>query len=241
MILALDNGVAWAVMGRPCRQGAILVASGLPGRSSITLRRHRAPTERIARSPIRGIRISTLRHGDPSSPRLAHRPSRGMASLRPSPRSRMESSPRGRGGGFPFSAHESSPPGPPRPRLLDRVRAALRIRHYSRRTEEAYVAWILRHIRFPVGCWPSSCWAMNASAFTAVPGRSVQRSKVARRGELFVMWGRSRNRIRRVNRNVRPIAAALTARNILAIFWPDALRSRLGAGGGGGVRIPAGL
>jgi hypothetical protein len=32
------------------------------------------------------------------------------------------------------------------PRLLDRVRSALRARHYSRRTEEAYVAWIRRYI-----------------------------------------------------------------------------------------------
>jgi len=35
----------------------------------------------------------------------------------------------------------------PRPRLLDRVRSALRLRHYSRRTEEAYAAWIRRFIR----------------------------------------------------------------------------------------------
>ena len=45
-----------------------------------------------------------------------------------------------------FTVHESSPTDPPKPRLLDRVRAALRIRHYSRRTEEAYVAWIRRYI-----------------------------------------------------------------------------------------------
>src|SRR5712691_11009266 len=36
----------------------------------------------------------------------------------------------------------------PKPRLLDRVRAALRARHYSRRTEDAYVAWIRRYIFF---------------------------------------------------------------------------------------------
>ena len=30
------------------------------------------------------------------------------------------------------------------PRLLDQVRAAIRARHYSRRTEEAYVHWIRR-------------------------------------------------------------------------------------------------
>jgi integrase len=34
------------------------------------------------------------------------------------------------------------------PRLLDRVRLAIRARHYSIRTEEAYVAWIRRFILF---------------------------------------------------------------------------------------------
>ena len=36
---------------------------------------------------------------------------------------------------------ETPPPGAPKPRLLDRVHAAVRTRHYSRRTEKAYVAW----------------------------------------------------------------------------------------------------
>ena len=35
-----------------------------------------------------------------------------------------------------------------RPRLLDRAREALRLRHYSRRTERAYVAWMRRYILF---------------------------------------------------------------------------------------------
>jgi len=34
------------------------------------------------------------------------------------------------------------------PRLLDQVRAAIRTRHYSYRTEEAYVGWIRRFILF---------------------------------------------------------------------------------------------
>jgi integron integrase len=44
--------------------------------------------------------------------------------------------------------HETSPAEPPKPRLLDRVRVAIRGRHYSHRTEEAYVAWIRRYILF---------------------------------------------------------------------------------------------
>jgi integron integrase len=37
---------------------------------------------------------------------------------------------------------------PTLPRLLDRVRGVLRARHFSRRTEDAYVAWIRRFIFF---------------------------------------------------------------------------------------------
>jgi integron integrase len=35
-----------------------------------------------------------------------------------------------------------------KPRLLDLVRQAVRVRHYSYRTEKAYVHWIVRYIRF---------------------------------------------------------------------------------------------
>jgi len=37
---------------------------------------------------------------------------------------------------------------PPQSRLLDQVRAVIRSKHYSRRTEDTYVDWIARYIRF---------------------------------------------------------------------------------------------
>src|SRR5262249_18527079 len=40
------------------------------------------------------------------------------------------------------------PPTAPKPKLLDQVRQAIRARHYSLRTEEAYVAWVKRFILF---------------------------------------------------------------------------------------------
>jgi len=43
---------------------------------------------------------------------------------------------------------EAGPGDAPRPRLLDRVRQAIAARHYSRRTEKAYVHWIKRYILF---------------------------------------------------------------------------------------------
>jgi integrase len=45
-------------------------------------------------------------------------------------------------------ARESHAPEAPKLRLLDRVREAIRARHYSRRTEKTYVAWIRRYIFF---------------------------------------------------------------------------------------------
>lgn len=63
---------------------------------------------------------------------------------------------------------------PPKPRLLDRVRQALRLRHYSPRTEQAYVHWILRYIRFHDLRHPSEMGAEEVSRFLsslAVQGR----------------------------------------------------------------------
>jgi integron integrase len=45
-------------------------------------------------------------------------------------------------------SHDRGPTSGPPPRLLDRVRLALRARHYSLRTERTYVAWIRRFILF---------------------------------------------------------------------------------------------
>jgi len=36
----------------------------------------------------------------------------------------------------------------PKPKLLDQVRDAIRVKHFSMRTEEAYVHWIKRFIIF---------------------------------------------------------------------------------------------
>jgi integron integrase len=44
--------------------------------------------------------------------------------------------------GQPADSSQDSIDAPPAPRLIDRVRAAIRSRHYSRRTEKAYWFWI---------------------------------------------------------------------------------------------------
>jgi len=64
-----------------------------------------------------------------------------------------------------FRVRETPPPYPSRPRLLDRVRAAIRARHYSRRTEEAYVDWIRRFILFHGKRHPSDMGVPEVTAF----------------------------------------------------------------------------
>jgi len=62
-----------------------------------------------------------------------------------------------------LEVRESRPPRPPR--LFDRVREAARVRHCSRRTERAYLAWIRRFIFFYGKRHPAE---MGASEITKV-------------------------------------------------------------------------
>jgi integron integrase len=70
--------------------------------------------------------------------------------------------------------HEGGPPEPAKPRLLDLVRAAAQLRHCSRRTEAAYVAWIRRYIFFHGKRHPAELGAAEVTGFLsslAVHGR----------------------------------------------------------------------
>ncbi len=51
------------------------------------------------------------------------------------------------------------------PRLLDRVRDQIRFRHYSLRTEQAYVDWVRRYVRFNANRHPSELGAADLERF----------------------------------------------------------------------------
>ena len=85
--------------------------------------------------------------------------------------------PSDRVGGRAWSWREGRPPEPPRPRLLERVRQAMRARHLSRRTEEAYVAWIRRFIFFHHKALPMEMGADKVTAF--LTSLAVQANVVA--------------------------------------------------------------
>jgi site-specific recombinase XerD len=54
---------------------------------------------------------------------------------------------------------------PGQPKLLDRVRIALRTKHRSRRTEEAYAGWIRRYILFHRKRHPAEMGSEEVTAF----------------------------------------------------------------------------
>jgi len=54
---------------------------------------------------------------------------------------------------------------PNRPRLLDELRTALRMKHYSYRTEQSYVYWARRYILFHDKKHPNTMGAPEVRAF----------------------------------------------------------------------------
>jgi hypothetical protein len=69
------------------------------------------------------------------------------------------------GNAAPLIAREDGSPASRAPRLLDRVRDAVRARHYSRRTEKAYVGWIRRYIVFHGKRHPAEMGAPEITRF----------------------------------------------------------------------------
>jgi integron integrase len=63
----------------------------------------------------------------------------------------------------PPSAQTASPP--PKPKLLTQVRQAIRVRHYSPRTEEAYVYWVRRYVFFHKLRHPSEMGKLEINTF----------------------------------------------------------------------------
>jgi len=59
----------------------------------------------------------------------------------------------------------SVPPGPSGPRLIERLREAIRSRHYSRRTEKSYWYWIRWYVRFHGMRHPADLGGREVSEF----------------------------------------------------------------------------
>lgn len=100
----------------------------------------------------------------------AHAPP-GALTVAERPESYPARAPSGGRPGAPGIGRSPGMPGTPgsavtgKPRLLDRVRAEIRARHYSRQTEKAYVAWVRRFVVFHGKRHPDGMGAPEISAF----------------------------------------------------------------------------
>jgi site-specific recombinase XerD len=80
---------------------------------------------------------------------------------------------------------------PNTPRLLDRVRAKIRVKHYSIRTEQAYVDWIKRFIRFHDKRHPAALGPDEVEAFLtrlAVAGNVAASTQNQAKSALLFMY-----------------------------------------------------
>jgi len=132
----------------------------------------------------------------------------------------------------PWLAREAGPPTPPKPRLLDRVRAAVRARHGSRRTEEAYVAWIRRYILFHGKRHPAEMGAPEITRFLtalAVEGRVAASTQTQALSALLFLYRHvlelDLHWLEGVVRAKRPqrLPIVLTREEIRAVLLPSAL------------------
>ncbi len=100
----------------------------------------------------------------------------------------------------------------PRPRLLDRVRMAIRVRQYSPRTEKAYVRWVVRFVRFHANRHPADMGEPEVTRFLsalAIRGRvSASTQNQALSALLFLykeVLGRNLSRFDAIVRARRPV------------------------------------
>ena len=92
----------------------------------------------------------------------------------------------------PRNPSPASRPGPAaEPRLLDRVRDKIRVKHYSIRTEQAYVDWIRRFILFHGKKHPATLGAVQVEAFLshlAVEGKVAASTQNQAKAALLFLY-----------------------------------------------------
>jgi len=137
------------------------------------------------------------------------------------------------------------------PRLLDRVHEAARLRHLSRRTEEAYVGWIHRFIVFHGKRHPNEMGAPEVVAFLshlAVEGRVAGPTQNQALSALLFLYrvvlDRPLEGLDAVRaRGMRPLPVVLSRDEVRVVLARLAPRDRLIATllYGGGLRLLEGL
>ena len=117
---------------------------------------------------------------------------------------------------------------PPPPRLLDALRHAIRVRHYSIRTEVAYVDWVRRFIRFHGRLHPRELGASEVAAFLthlAVDRTVAPSTQNQARSALMFLY---REVLQLELPWLQEVVAAKTQRRLPVVLTPSEVRALLG-------------
>ena len=133
----------------------------------------------------------------------------------------------------PHFAPSLSPPVPaqspatPGPKLLDQVREAIRTRHYSRRTEESYVAWIRRFILFHGKRHPSEMGRSEISRFLSSLAVEAKVSASTQNQALSALLFLYRDVLRRDVGELEDVVRAKSPRRLPVVLSRDEVRQVL--------------
>jgi len=121
------------------------------------------------------------------------------------------------------------PDAPRAPRLLDQVSGALRTRHYSLRTESAYVGWIRRFILFHDKRHPTDMGAPEVVAFLSDLATEGEVSAATQNQALSALLFLYRVILNRELEDLDTTVRARTTRRLPVVLTRDEVRAVLGA------------
>ena len=113
------------------------------------------------------------------------------------------------------------------PKLLDQVRQALRLRHFSVRTEESYVAWIRRYIRFHALRHPRELDASDVTRFLTMLAEAKRLSASSQTQALSALLFLYRDVLHRQLESIEPIPRAKQPVRLPVVLDRDEVRQIL--------------
>jgi integron integrase len=116
---------------------------------------------------------------------------------------------------------------PPKPRLLDQVRDAIRVKHYSIRTEQTYIDWIKRFIYFHEKQHPVDMDAKHIAAFLTHLAVDKKVSSSTQNQALCALVFLYREVIRKVLDQFEDLVFAKRPSKLPVVFTSDEVRNLL--------------
>lgn len=114
------------------------------------------------------------------------------------------------------------------PKLLDRMRLAIRTRHYSRRTEEAYLAWVRRFVRFHEMRHPAELPPSSVAAFLSHLANESRVSASTQSQALSALLFLYRDVLQKDFGWLDGVVRAKRPKRLPVVLSPDEVRSLLG-------------